>query len=578
MNSSVIKTFRFNKNGLVEVKGHPHGSDWPVVYLISNSRSIYIGETSSAYSRMEQHLNNPDRSSLKEIHILFDNEFNKSAILDIEQSLIQLVSADDKLEVLNKNGGQSQKHNYYQREKYQAKVSSIWSKLQNMQLASKCYDDILNSDLFKFSPYNTLTAEQSVACYSALDDAMDKLRDGIKGAFVLHGAAGTGKSVVLVNIINRLVNATAIDMDETDDNEALSPYLRIRRRIADFVEEHGQLKVALVMPMASIRSTLKTVFRKTKHGLKASMVIGPTNVAKEEYDIILVDEAHRLPQYKNISWMGTYKDTTKAIFGEDANPENYTTLDWILKRSKYTILVYDGAQTVKGSDITYDQFVNAFKREQVSVNNHWLRSQMRCKGGQDYIDYLSDIFSCKEDLQKKEIINYDFKLFDHIEDMIQAIRSRDKEVGLSRTVAGYSWEWKSKGCNSIEEVKRLGLEDITIEGHKYIWNMKNIEWILRPTAIDEIGCIHTTQGYDLNYVGVIFGEEIGYDNDTNQITIDPSKHFDANVQRGASPEELKDYLINSYKVMMSRGIKGCYVYVCNPSLKDYLCKFISQQA
>ena len=105
--------------------------------------------------------------------------------------------------------------------------------------------------------------------------------------------------------------------------------------------------------------------------------------------------------------------------------------------------------------------------------------------------------------------------------------------------------------------------------------MKNIEWILRPTAIDEIGCIHTTQCYDLNYVGVIFGEEIGYDKETNQITIDPSKHFDSNVQRGSSPAELKDYLINSYKVMMSRGIKGCYVYVCNHSLKEYLSHFIS---
>ena len=105
--------------------------------------------------------------------------------------------------------------------------------------------------------------------------------------------------------------------------------------------------------------------------------------------------------------------------------------------------------------------------------------------------------------------------------------------------------------------------------------MNNIEWILRPNSIDEIGCIHTTQGYDLNYVGVIFGKEIDYNKETNEIIIDPSNHFDSNVQRGTTPEELKQYLINSYKVMMSRGIKGCYVYVCNPSLKEYLSKFIS---
>ena len=334
MNSSEIRTFRFDKTGLEEVRLLPNGTDWPVVYLITNSKDVYIGETSSASNRMTQHLDNPERKSLKEIHILFDNEFNKSAILDIEQSLIQLVSADNKLNLLNRNGGQSQKHNYFQREKYQAKIGSIWQKLQNMQLASKNYDDILNSDLFKFSPYNSLTEEQSVACYSALDDVIDKLRAGIKSSFVLHGSAGTGKSVVLVNILNRLINATAVAMDETDDEEELSPYLRIRRKIAAYVNENGPLKVALVMPMASIRKTLKAVFRQTGHGLKANMVIGPSDISNEEFDVLLVDEAHRLPQYKNISWMGSYKQTTEAIYGEGADPNDYTSLDWILNRSK----------------------------------------------------------------------------------------------------------------------------------------------------------------------------------------------------------------------------------------------------
>lgn len=573
MSYSNIRTFRFDKSGFEEVRVLPDGTDWPVVYLISNSKSVYIGETSSASGRFKQHLENPERKRLKEIHILFDKEFNKSAILDIEQSLIQLVFADNKLELLNKNGGQSQKHNYYQREKYQAKISAIWRKLQHMQLAFKNYDDILNSDLFKFSPYNSLTEEQSVACYTALEDAIDMLEQGTKGAFVLHGSAGTGKSVVLINIINRLINATAVEMDETDEEEALSPYLRLRRKIANYVDRHGPLKVALVMPMKSIRTTLQTVFKKTKHGLKANMVIGPTEVSKEEYDILLVDEAHRLPQYKNISWRGPYLKTTKEIMGENASPEQYTSLDWILKRSKYTILVYDAAQTVKGSDITEEQYLQAFQREPISVKNYRLKTQMRCKGGQNYIDYLKDIFLCKSGLSRKEILNYDIKLFDHIDDMVKAIKAKDRALGLCRTVAGYSWPWISKGCLSVEDAKNKGLEDIEIEGHKYVWNMSSVEWILRPSAIDEIGCIHTTQGYDLNYVGVIFGEEIDYDKDNNQITINPSKHYDSYVQLGTSPDQLKQYLVNSYKVMMSRGIKGCYVYVCNPNLKEYLSRF-----
>ena len=264
MSYSDIETFRFDQSGLNRVKCLPKGSDWPVVYLISNSHQVYIGVTSSASIRFRQHLDNPERKRLKEIHILFDTEFNKSAILDIEQSLIQLVSADNIYEILNKNGGQSQKHNYYQREKYQAKISAIWSQLQKKKLATKDYEVIINSDLFKFSPYNSLTEEQTVACFTVLDDAIDMLNKNIKGAFVLHGAAGTGKTVVLINIINRLVNATDFEMDDTDVEEALSPYLRIRRKIADYVNQHGPLKVALVLPMASIRKTLKTVFRKTK--------------------------------------------------------------------------------------------------------------------------------------------------------------------------------------------------------------------------------------------------------------------------------------------------------------------------
>ena len=167
-----------------------------------------------------------------------------------------------------------------------------------------------------------------------------------------------------------------------------------------------------------------------------------------------------------------------------------------------------------------------------------------------------------------------FYHYDHIEDMVQRIKAQDKAVGLSRTVAGYAWKWISKGCSTIEEVREKGLEDISIEGHKYIWNMSSQEWILRPTAIDEIGCIHTTQGYDLNYVGVIFGEEIDYDKTTNQITIHRDKFYDSNVARNASAEDLKKYIINAYKVMMSRGIRGCYIYVCNPNLKEYLSRFL----
>lgn len=571
MNCNSIKTFRFSHEGLAEVKNSRHGSDWPVVYLIANDKSIYIGETSNAFERMSQHLVNPERAKLKQFHILFDDEFNKSAILDIENSLIQLVSADNKYELQNRNGGQSQKHDYYQRQKYQDKLPLIWTKLQSLKLASKDYNDIINSDLFKFSPYNTLTPEQTEACYSTLNDIIDKLSLGIKAATIIHGSSGTGKTVILINIINRLINSSEYEIDDTDVEDEISPYLRLKQKIADYVKKNGELKVGIVFPMTSIRSTLKAVFKNTKSGLKANMVIGPTDVAKDQYDVLLVDEAHRLSHYQNIGWRGSYKKICETIYGSGADPNNITTLDWIIRKSKYTILVYDSAQTVKGSDINADEFIRAF--DQVSVRNDYLTSQMRCKAGSSYIDYLNRLFSCSLK-GAEEMDNFEFKLFDDVDEMVSLIKRLNEQVGLCRNVAGYSWPWISKNCKSLSEVQRKGLEDIEIDGHKYIWNMSNKEFTLRPQAIEEIGCIHTTQGYDLNYVGVILGREIDYDPATNKIVINPELFFDKNVQLGASLEELRTYIINSYKVMMSRGIKGCFVYACNPALQKYLERYI----
>ena len=106
--------------------------------------------------------------------------------------------------------------------------------------------------------------------------------------------------------------------------------------------------------------------------------------------------------------------------------------------------------------------------------------------------------------------------------------------------------------------------------------MTNEEFIISKNALNEIGCIHTLQGYDLNYCGVILGEEIDYNPNTNCIEINLDKFFDTYVKLGSDYQTVKNYIINSYKVIMSRGIKGCYVYACNKNMKEYLSKFISK--
>ena len=173
--------------------------------------------------------------------------------------------------------------------------------------------------------------------------------------------------------------------------------------------------------------------------------------------------------------------------------------------------------------------------------------------------------------------NYDLCLFDDVNDMVTSIKRLDKSMGLCRNVAGYSWPWKTKGMK-LEDIKAQGLFDIEIEGYRYVWNMSNVEWIMRKESVDEIGCIHTTQGYDLNYVGVIFGREIDYDEFENRIVVDLDRFYDSNVKKGTDPDVVRKYILNAYKVMMTRGIKGCYIYVSNPSLRKYLGRFIKSNS
>ena len=488
-----IREYAFSQTGLQSLKEHSKGQNWPVVYLINNDKPInsdlYVGETTSAGGRFQQHLNNPDRSNLETIRFIFDDQFNKSAILDIEQTLIQMFMADRKFVLQNKNGGQSCKHDYYQRALYQAKVDEIWNELSRTLHTNHDASAIRNSNLFKYSPFNTLTPEQEQASQEILLNAIDCLESGQTGTSVLKGKAGTGKSIVIIHMMYTLMSA--MNVTYNDDNltpeEMLELGIRISlsNRIKEYVHRHGELRIAFVVPMTSIRKTFKAVFSASKGtGLRSSMVIGPQDVLKSNYDIIFVDESHRLTRRKGITSFSSFDIACKKL---GLNSMEATQLDMIQKQSKYSVLVYDECQTVKASDLTPEQFERALKWHNAS-HEVTLQTQMRCAGGRAYVEYLDSIFQVnQDDFQKAE--NYDFKIWDDPNAMIEDIRSKDKEISLCRVVAGYSWEWISKGCGTMSQVINMGLEDIDLNGHKYVWNMSNQEWILRRGAVNEIGCV-----------------------------------------------------------------------------------------
>jgi DUF2075 family protein/predicted GIY-YIG superfamily endonuclease len=517
-----IYTHSFDNESIKGLKEERLTKDWPVVYILKNRDEMYIGETINASSRLRNHLENPARQVLTHAHIIVDEESNKSSALDTESWLIQYLVADGNFKLQNGNSG-LQNHNYYDREKYRAKFEVLWKDLQTKKIASKDLVQIQNSDIFKYSPYKALTEEQ----LNIVDLIKKQIKSGIKQTSLIEGEPGSGKSVLATYLIKNLTETYS-----------------------------GNFKVALVVPQTSLRKTLKKVFTKIP-GLRASMVIGPSDVVGKNYDLIIVDEAHRLKRRVNITAYGSF-DSANNFYGLG---KSGTQLDWVMNSSKSQVLFYDKNQSVMPSDI------RASDIENLNYKRYKLRSQLRVSAGDEYIKFIDKLLNLQP-VDMPELNNYELTYFDRPQEMLEKIKQKDNIFGLSRLVAGNAWTW---------ETKRGGEYDIDLDGLKLKWNSTNIDWVNSNNAINEVGCIHTVQGYDLNYVGVIIGPEIKYNPKNDEIIIDKEKYMDFNGVRSIeSLEELKSYIINIYKTLLTRGILGTYLHAVDKDLEKYLKKFITE--
>ncbi len=561
-NDFILNRYEFNGSMFSEFQSIHYAKDlWPVVYILSDGEIMeaYVGETTDTFARMANHLANNKKNKLTAVHIITSEKFNKSATLDIESNLIKYISGDGQYKLLNGNIGLAN-HNYYQKkEVYWDVFRNIWNKLRTEGISKHSLEYIDNSDLFKYSPYKALSHDQKQGLLTILKSLLHKDFKNI----VVEGGAGTGKTILAVFLFKLLIPANEdFNYKEFGDDEE-----EFIKTVIALKAKYPNPKMALVVPMSSFRNTLKKVFKNVK-GLNARMVIGPAEVVKEDYDIILVDESHRLRRRVNLgTYFGAFDIVCKKLH---LNKDTCSELDWIVKRSRNAIFFYDENQSIKPSDTRKEDFDRLKANRSTKVE--YLRSQFRVKGGVDYVRYIDNLLTCNTSSNKKffHSKDYDFVLFDSIEDMVNQIKARDAENGLSRLIAGYSWPWISKNNKKVYDIK--------IDNLKLQWNRVSDDYINSANAINEVGCIHTTQGYDLNYAGIIFGNEISYDKAKNEIIIRKENYFDRNGQVGIKdPEELKDFIINIYKTILLRGIKGTYVYACDKDLREYLAKHIPKQ-
>ena len=313
---------------------------------------------------------------------------------------------------------------------------------------------------------------------------------------------------------------------------------------------------------------------RTKKKTEINNLFGGTgayiDVEPNIFDALLVDEAHRL-NYKS----GLYQN-----LGENQILE-------IINASKFSIFFVDDNQQIHIKDIGSKAYIEKLaKSEGAIVKSMKLQSQFRCNGSDAFLSWIDNTIQIRSTANiKLTKYDFDFKIFDNPNELRKAIVEKNKTNNKSRLVAGYCWDWKSKTNNLVN--------DIIIPKYNFEmkWNLQNdgSTWIIGEKSVNEIGCIHTCQGLELDYVGVIIGEDMRFDTSKSKVVTDVLKRSSNDRSILGIKKQLKEnkdmalkiadnIVKNTYRTLMTRGMKGCYIYCCDPELSNHFSSLIEGSA
>ena len=354
-----------------------------------------------------------------------------------------------------------------------------------------------------------------------------------KQVLIVEGGPGTGKSVLAVNL---LVKLTARDL------------------VCKYVTKNSA-------PREVYSQKLQENYRKA---YIKTMFIGSgvfTEATVNDFDVLLVDEAHRLNE----------KSGMLSNKGENQTKE-------IINAAKLSVFFIDEAQRVTAKDVgSVAEIIKFAKQSGAAITKLHLESQFRCNGSDGYLAWLDDVLGIRQTANASSFDkDYDFRIFNDPNELRKVIEDKNKIKNKARLLAGYCWEWDKNGKNNTA-IKDIKIKEFDFESS---WNLGSTStWAIDPDSVKEIGCIHTSQGLEFDYVGVIIGDDLRYECEevhsdyTKRAKTDQSlKGLKAKIKNGDEQAKvLADQIIrNTYRTLMTRGLKGCYVYCTNKALSEYL--------
>ena len=372
--------------------------------------------------------------------------------------------------------------------------------------------------------------DQKVVYEEILDISRQSFNNNEKNVIIVEGGPGTGKSVLAVNLLAKLTNEDQFVQYVSKNSAPRSVYLQKLK---------GTLR----------KSSIENMF-------KGSGVY--YDLDKNMIDTLLVDEAHRLNEKS-----GMFKNK-----GENQIKE-------IINASLCSVFFIDEHQRVTLSDIGSKAEIEKWAFEAGAiVTDLKLQSQFRCNGSDGYLAWIDHVLDINPTANfNLDDIDFDIRVCDSPSEVKELILERNKEKNRSRMLAGYCWNWIKDGQNDTN------VHDIVIGDFEMSWNLGNSIFAIDDTSVNEIGCIHTSQGLEFDYVGVIIGSDMRYENNhiitdfTSRASTDQSLKGIKKLYKEDKDKALRladEIIKNTYRTLLTRGMKGCYIYCCDKELSDYL--------
>ena len=399
---------------------------------------------------------------------------------------------------------------------------------------SKMLQDSL-SKMLKGNKEFYMIDNQKIVYEYAIKNAIDTISKNDKNVMIVRGGPGTGKSVLAINLLVELNNRNMTCFYVTKNSAPRSVYATKLRG------EYTQ-------------SYINHLFQGSGSFIDEE---------RNKLDCLVVDEAHRLNEKS-----GLFQNK-----GENQVKE-------IINAAKFSIFFIDENQKVTLKDIGSEDVIRKFANELgAGIYTFDLDSQFRCNGSDGYLAWLDRVLEIRNTANFDiDGFDYDFKVFDDPNEMRRAIEEKNSINNKSRIVAGYCWEWPTGNTRKDTNYHEIKIPEKNFE---ISWNLDSGEdFAIGATSVNEAGCIHTVQGLEFDYVGVIIGDDLRYEN--GQIVTDYTKRAKSdNSLKGINKivkengeekaKQMADSIIkNTYRTLMTRGMKGCYVYCVDKGMQEYL--------